>query len=106
MKQVSMVDMLAYMQLSMVQKAIFVIPSGVAANSDFDLDPGSSGFGARYTDANDRAREVYVNGQLMSEGADAAGNMDFYPGSTAGTIKFEFALEADDVIQVVLRKGV
>ena len=102
MKQVAMSDILAFMQ---PKKGFFVVSSLVAANADFDLDPGSSGFGAAFTAANDKGREVYVNGQLMMEGADASGNMDFYPGSGSGLIKFEFALEADDIVQVIVRSS-
>ena len=100
MKQVSMLDMIAYMQSFLVQKANLEITSALAANLDFD-----TGLGADYTGANSKQREVYVNGQLMSEGADASSNKDFYPGSSAGRIKFEFALEPGDVIQVILRRG-
>ena len=102
MKQVAMSDILAFMQ---PKKGFFVVSSLVAANADFNLDPGSSGFGAAFTAANDKGREVYVNGQLMMEGADASGNMDFYPGSGSGLIKFEFALEADDIVQVIVRSS-
>lgn len=100
MKQVSMLDMIAYMQSFITQKANIDITATLAANADFD-----TGLGADYTDGNSKQREVYVNGQLMSEGADAAANKDFYPGGSAGRIKFEFALEAGDVVQVVLRRG-
>ena len=102
MKQVAMSDILAFMQ---PKKGFFVVSSLVAANTDFNLDPGSSGFGAAFTAANDKGREVYVNGQLMMEGVDADGNMDFYPGSGSGLIKFEFALEADDIVQVIVRSS-
>jgi len=40
--------------------------------------------------------DVYLNGELMEPGADAAANNDYYPGDTAanGDLKFEFGLEA------------
>ena len=101
MKQVAMSDMLSFMQ---PQKGFFVIPAGLAANADFDLDPGSTGFGAAFTAASDKEKEIYINGQLMMEGIDASSNMDFYPGSGSGLVKFEFALEAGDIVQVVVRK--
>ena len=101
MKQVAMSDMLAFMQ---PQKGFFTVPSFTAANTDVNLDPGSSGFGADFTAAGDKEREIYVNGQLLMEGADAAADMDFYPGSGSGLVKFEFALEAGDVIQVMVRR--
>jgi len=101
MKQVAMADMFSFMQ---PQKAFFVIPEGVDANADFDLDPGSSGFGAAFAAANVQEKEIYINGQLMMEGADASANMDFYPGSGSGLVRFEFALEAGDIVQVLVRK--
>ena len=101
MKQVAMSDMLAFMQ---PQKGFFTVPSFTAANTDVNLDPGSSGFGADFTAAGDKEREIYVNGQLLMEGLDASSDMDFYPGSGSGLVKFEFALEAGDVIQVMVRR--
>ena len=46
---------------------------------------------------------VYVNGQLMIGGADAAANNDFYPGTTltAGDLKFEFKIKVNDTITVL-----
>ena len=40
--------------------------------------------------------DVYLNGELMEPGADAAADNDYYPGDTAanGDLKFEFGLEA------------
>lgn len=101
MKQVAMSDMLAFMQ---PQKGFFTVPSLMAANTDVDLDSGDTGFGADFTAAAASEREIYVNGQLLAEGADAAADMDFYPGSDTGLVKFEFALEPGDVIQVMVRR--
>lgn len=43
---------------------------------------------------------VYLNGQLLYNGANAAANNDVYPGddATLGDLKFEFELVQDDVI--------
>ncbi|MBU6287590.1 MAG: hypothetical protein KGS10_05455 [Chloroflexi bacterium] len=52
--------------------------------------------------------DVFVNGQLMRNGADASANHDVYPGTSAsnGDLKFEFALVATpgspDVITMVI----
>ena len=47
--------------------------------------------------------EVYVNGQLLLAGVDASTDNDYYPGSSAGNVKFEFALVQGDVVQVISR---
>jgi hypothetical protein len=96
-KQIPASDISTYV-FGKVQKATFTRTAALNADTDFD-----TGLGASWTNASWTAHEVYVNGQLMLEGANAAANADFYPGSSAGNIKFEFALHIDDVIQVVLR---
>ena len=101
MKQVSMVDMVDYMQSFITDKLVIILMAGQAPDTDLTL--GS--WGSDWADNESKQREVYVNGQLMAEGADAAANKDFYPGTANGKIKFEFALEADDVIQCVLRSA-
>jgi hypothetical protein len=47
---------------------------------------------------------VYVNGQLMRNGATSGANHDVYPGTQASTgdLKFEFKLEQGDVITMVI----
>jgi len=82
--------------LSKRSKAVL---SGSAVNTDTDVD---TGLGSTLTDAGVAAKEVYVNGQLMVFANDAASNGDWYPGGSAGNIKFEFALQADDIIQCIV----
>ena len=48
-------------------------------------------------------REIYLNGQLLLEGADGDGNKDWYESATANNVKFEFGIEIDDVIQFIVR---
>ena len=78
-------------------KNVTVVSAAVAANSDF-----ATGVSGVKTAAESRL-EVFVNGQLLARGADASANMDFYPGTGAGDLKFEFDLEVDDVVTVILR---
>ena len=48
---------------------------------------------------------VYLNGQLLWNGADASANNDVYPGDdrTQGDLKFEFILRQNDVITMDIR---
>jgi len=70
-----------------------------AVNADTDFDTGVANIEA----AAENRIEVYVNGQLLAYGADASANRDFYPGTSSGRLKFEFALEVDDVVTAILR---
>jgi len=49
--------------------------------------------------------DVYLNGQLLRSGADAAANHDVYPGTSLpnGQLKFEFTARVNDVICVISR---
>ena len=49
--------------------------------------------------------DIYVNGQLQLNGANAAANNDVYPGTSlaAGQLKFEFTVKVGDVICVIKR---
>ena len=106
MKQVNMIQVAAYMQSYLTQKQTFTVPSTIAANSDFALGSVDADFGTAYHTALPFQKDVYVNGQLMAEGANLGANLDFYPGTgNSGNVRFEFALEAGDVIQVILRAG-
>jgi len=73
------------------------IVSGSAVNADTNVATGLDD----WSDANVNAKEVYVNGQLMTPGNDSASNGDWYPGS-ADNVKFEFAIQSDDIIQFVV----
>lgn len=48
--------------------------------------------------------DVYLNGELMRNGADASANHDVYPGTSAanGDLKFEFKLKAGDQIHLIV----
>ena len=45
--------------------------------------------------------DVYLNGELLRGGVDSSANNDYYPGTTATKLKFEFGLKSGDVISVV-----
>jgi hypothetical protein len=65
------------------------VDSTTSGNLDVDL-PDYSGVGTFVDDV-----DVYLNGELLRNGADAAANHDVYPGTTPaqGMLKFEFALK-------------
>tara|TARA_R110000824_G_scaffold135785_3_gene299211 strand:- start:3645 stop:5990 length:2346 start_codon:yes stop_codon:yes gene_type:complete len=106
MKQINMVQVAAYMQSYLTQKQTYTVPTTIAANSDFALGSMDADFGTSYHTALPFQKDVYVNGQLMAEGANLDSNLDFYPGTgNSGNVRFEFALEPGDVIQVILRAG-
>lgn len=47
--------------------------------------------------------DVYLNGELLRPGADAAANHDYYPGTSLanGQLRFEFTVKTNDVLCVV-----
>lgn len=45
--------------------------------------------------------DVFLNGDLLRPGANSGANNDYYPGSSATKLKFEFGLKTSDVICVV-----
>ena len=97
-----MSDVVTYIQAQLVQKAVVEVTGDVAANADVDLTFGVDG---DWTDAPAAQKEIYLNGQLLVEGANAGSNKDWYPGGSAGRVKFEFPLAQGDVIQAILRAG-
>ena len=81
------------------QKVVLVQTNATAAKGAFDTTITAFQAGA------DALQDVYVNGQLMTKGANDAADMDWYPhASTDGQIHFEFALEAGDVVTCILRQ--
>lgn len=65
------------------------VDATASGNLDVDL-PDYSGVGTFVDDC-----DVYLNGELLRNGANAAANEDVYPGTTPanGMLKFEFALQ-------------
>ncbi len=71
---------------------------GVGGGTNLDAQlPDMSG-GTFLTDY-----DVFLNGELLRPGADAAANNDYYPGTSLanGQLKFEFTLTIGDVIAVI-----
>ena len=84
-----------------------IIRSGGALNADTNLALGNVGGGFQQNDFTSAAaadREIFLNGQLLLEGADASANNDWYT-DTGGSVKFEFVIENDDVLQFAYRKA-
>ena len=85
--------------------------ANVTANTNEDVDVGGVGGGANL-DAQlpDMSAnvfltdyDVFLNGNLLRPGADAAANNDYYPGTSLanGQLKFEFKVKTNDVICVI-----
>lgn len=72
--------------------------SGPANDNNLDTDLGDLSGGTFVDDY-----DVFVNGQLLRPGADAAANHDYYPGTNLanGQLKFEFVLKINDQLCVV-----
>jgi uncharacterized protein YuzB (UPF0349 family) len=80
------------------------IEQAVALAADTNLAiPTAGGFHTTFAGASSQNREIYLNGQLLLEGADGDGNKDWYESATANNVKFEFGIEIDDVIQFIVR---
>lgn len=67
--------------------------SGPSDDNNIDTDLGDLSAGSFLLDY-----DVYLNGQLLRPGADAAANHDYYPGTSLanGQLKFEFVLKIND----------
>ena len=90
----------AYTAAATRTKTVAVVTTGVAANADvsgpandnnLDVDLGDLSTGTFVTDY-----DIYLNGILLRNGANAAANHDVYPGTSLlnGQLKFEFPLVA------------
>jgi hypothetical protein len=95
-KKMTLLQLKSFISSGGTQKAVIDITSTLAAGSDL-----ASGMAA--WDALEAQREVFVNGQLLQSGADASANNDWYPGSAATDLRFEFDLVAGDVVQLIVR---
>ena len=88
-------------------KIYAIVQSTVTADTDIslgdgnlDVSLGDLSAGSFLTDY-----DVYLNGQLLRPGANAAANNDYYPGTSlaAGQLKFEFSVRVDSVICIQRR---
>ena len=101
-KKVLLSQVRNYLAITYTQKAVFAA-SDLAAGQPLDVGGMASIDATEWHAAAEVAQEVYCNGQLLARGADAAAGMDWYKHSVSGQIKFAFDLEADDILQFVLR---
>lgn len=90
-----------------IRKVYSVLTADVNADTDvsltdgnLDTELGDLSAGTWLTDY-----DLYLNGQLLRPGADAAANHDYYPGTSlaTGQIKFEFKLKTGDQLCLVDR---
>ena len=84
-------------------KVYSIVQSDALANVNISLASGSLDVELPYMDAGSFGSDydVYLNGQLLFPGANAGSNNDYYPGTDANSLKFEFPLKAGDIICVV-----
>jgi hypothetical protein len=85
----------------------------VTANVNANIDVGGVAGGANLDAALPslaagvflRDFDVYLNGQLLRPGVNAAADHDYYPGTSlaTGQLKFEFKLKINDVLCVIAR---
>ena len=84
------------------QKQIVTQSAFLAANQDLAVPAGGGSFNSDFMSATQDSREIYLNGQLLLEGANSGADNDWYEGS-GNNIRFEFDLEVGDVLQFILR---
>ena len=77
--------------------------SAIAADGNFAIADSGQWIRTEFEAAVEKDREIYLNGMLLLEGANAGANNDWYEKS-AGVLAFEFPIEAGDVITMVYRK--
>jgi hypothetical protein len=88
-------------------KGVAVVTVAASANTNVTFVGGGANLDAQlpaYLSGNFVAKvDVYLNGVLLRNGANAAANHDVYPGDTPadGDLKFEFALKAGSKPDVI-----
>ena len=101
-KKVLLSQVRNYLAITYTQKAVFAA-ADLAAGQPLDVGAMASIDAGEWHLAAEVAQEVFCNGQLLARGANALAGMDWYKHSVSGQIKFAFDLEADDILQFVLR---
>jgi hypothetical protein len=97
-----------------VTKTSVVVTADISADVDAGGVAGGANLSAQIHDLSGgnfvSDHDVYVNGQILTGGANAAANFDYYPGTSLanGQIKFEFSLRGTpankrDKIMVISR---
>lgn len=92
-------------------KVVAVLTADVAADTNVSGPSGDNNLDVNLPDMSSGsfvlAHDIYLNGVLLRNGADASTNNDVYPGTSlaAGQLKFEFALRASgahpDVLTII-----
>lgn len=83
------------------------VTSTTAADTDVGGVGGGTNLDAQLPDMSTgtylQDYDLFLNGNLLRPGADAAANNDYYPGTSLanGQVKFEFVVKVNDVICVV-----
>lgn len=93
-------------------KTVALVTTNVAADTDVGGTGGGANLDAQLGDYSGKTFvtdvDIYLNGQLLRNGANAAANHDVYPGTSPalGQLKFEFGLHASpgnaDVITMLI----
>lgn len=98
--EVSLLNAIVAAKNSGRSKTSATVTSAIPANTDAGGTGGGSNLDAQLGDYNTKTFvtdvDVFLNGKLLRNGADAAANNDVYPGTSKslGQLKFEFALHA------------
>ena len=83
------------------------VTSTTTANNDVGGVGGGTNLDAQLPDLSTgtflQDYDVFINGNLLRPGADAAANNDYYPGTSLsdGQLRFEFTVKANDVLCVI-----
>ena len=104
MKKVPASDLKTFIGSGQTTKGYTTIASAVAADDNVSVPTINAASWGQADISAATDREIYLNGQLLMPGADAAANKDWYnEGTTNGIVRFEFGLEIGDVLTFVLR---
>jgi hypothetical protein len=98
------ISIIKAIMMGRMRKAVAVTTGPIDANGNVTGAGGGANLDAQLLDYSTvdfvTQVNVYLNGALLRNGADATANHDVYPGDTAttGDLKFEFALAGTDVV--------
>jgi hypothetical protein len=87
------------------RKVVAVVTADVTANTDVSGPANNNNLDANLGDLSagsfDTGYDIFLNGVLLRNGANAAANHDVYPGTAlaSGQLRFEFALRVRGLLQ-------
>jgi hypothetical protein len=99
----------AVVQSATVNRTDYLVTSLISADTDFDPGANATVINGSVQDLSSSVFvndiDIYVNGQLLINGADASANNDVYPGTdlTNSELKFEFPLRSGAHVSIVKR---